>query len=465
MFQDNKTKETKSDTVRNNSKTPSKTPDVSNKSKPGQMATGAKKSSKSAPAKIKQSKAAKGKSVLKVSKKIFSSKTKKRALTPSNETPKSSIVNSRENSTSSQNKNDKAESATVKSVKKPNKNTKDTTSAKLKETNSDGKIKKRKLDKKTLAKRKLNKMKKLGFLTAPPRRSAALNASAIMNCIFDKPTAAAASVRLLKVKEEIPDSEEDDRITTSVQDPDTGDLKESNDADTDSDKGDEEEKESDLPVGGRRMASLNASAMLQATFGREERRARRDPMTIAIEASLRDMKDKEELERKSKSLVKVSEKLKPDPPKDKTYTAESPVKSCEKDKKSANTSFSSSIEGLSESDIKMKLIESAKIKSKISRQSFEEKVKKKVRRSNPDKSDEKVLNKSKSGNIISDASDQKSEVSKQCDIKEQTIKLELIPGEEKTSQLESVIRGKQNKKGKNHNIFLLARSLLIILVM
>ena len=188
-------------------------------------------------------------------------------------------------------------------------------------------------------------------------------------------------------------------------------------------------------------------------------------MTIAIEASLRDMKDKEELERKSKSLVKVSEKLKPDPPKDKTYTAESPVKSCEKDKKSANTSFSSSIEGLSESDIKMKLIESAKIKSKISRQSFEEKVKKKVRRSNPDKSDEKVLNKSKSGNIISDASDQKSEVSKQCDIKEQTIKLELIPGEEKTSQLESVIRGKQNKKGKNHNIFLLARSLLIILVM
>merc|ERR1712045_572154 len=257
--QDNKTKETKSDTVRNNSKTPSKTPDVSNKSKPGQMATGAKKSSKSAPAKIKQSKAAKGKSVLKVSKKIFSSKTKKRALTPSNETPKSSIVNSRENSTSSQNKNDKAESATVKSVKKPNKNTKDTTSAKLKETNSDGKIKKRKLDKKTLAKRKLNKMKKLGFLTAPPRRSAALNASAIMNCIFDKPAAAAGpSARLLKVKEEFNVADEEERTASSVLEPETSHVTSLN---TESDLSDDEEKECGHPLGGRRMASLNASAM------------------------------------------------------------------------------------------------------------------------------------------------------------------------------------------------------------
>ena len=176
------------------------------------MATGVKKSSKTIPVKQSKSKPSKGKTVLKVSKKIFSSKTKKRALTLSNETSESSIINDIiiENSTSSQSKNNKAESKSVKSTKKPNKTTKDTPSAKLKETNPDGKIKKRKLDKKTLAKRKLNKMKKMGFLTAPPRRSAALNASAIMNCIFDKPAAAAGpSARLLKVKEEFNVAEEE----------------------------------------------------------------------------------------------------------------------------------------------------------------------------------------------------------------------------------------------------------------
>merc|ERR1712154_1881 len=44
---------------------------------------------------------------------------------------------------------------------------------------------------------------------------------------------------------------------------------------------------------GRRMASLNASAMMHASYGREEKVVRRDPLTIAIEASLRDAKEKE----------------------------------------------------------------------------------------------------------------------------------------------------------------------------
>merc|ERR1711862_418655 len=76
-----------------------------------------------------------------------------------------------------------------------------------------------KLDKKTLAKRKLNRMKKLGYLTAPPRRSAALNASAIMNCIFDKQTSSASGVapssgsgivsKQIEIKDELPDSDDD----------------------------------------------------------------------------------------------------------------------------------------------------------------------------------------------------------------------------------------------------------------
>ena len=404
------------------------------------MATGVKKSSKTIPVKQSKSKPSKGKTVLKVSKKIFSSKTKKRALTLSNETSGSSIINDIiiENSTSSQSKNNKAESKSVKSTKKPNKTTKDTPSAKLKETNPDGKIKKRKLDKKTLAKRKLNKMKKMGFLTAPPRRSAALNASAIMNCIFDKPAAAAGpSARLLKVKEEFNVAEEEERTTSLVLEPDTSDVTSVN---TESDLSDDEEKECGLQLGGRRMASLNASAMMQATFGREVRRARRDPMTIAIEASLRDLKCKEEQEKrdqeKNESKISVpSTSNVSQPPED---------ISDDKNKQNVSTTFSSSIEGLSESDIKMKLIESAKIKSKISRQSLEEKGKKKVRRSHPDKHDEKVSNKSKTGHI-------KSEASKQSDNNvEETIniKLELTPGEEKTSQLETVTKEKQNRKGK-----------------
>ena len=335
----------------------------------------------------------------------------------------------------------------MKSTKKPNKTSvKDTPSAKLKETNSDGKIKKRKLDKKTLAKRKLSKMKKMGFLTAPPRRSAALNASAIMNCIFDKPAAAAAgpSARLLKVKEELRDSEEEERTTSSgLMQPDTSDTAENAESNnSDSDPSDDEEKEADLSVGGRRMASLNASAMMQATFGREVRRARRDPMTIAIEASLRDMRCKEEQEKREQEKESQAQKSDSGTTKDVQLpeNKDNVGKTGDNDKRNTHTTFSSSIEGLSESDIKMKLIESAKIKSKISRQSFEEKTKKKVRRSNPDKHDEKVSSKSKTGHI-------KSEVSKQSDNVEETIKLELIPGGLKTSHLENVIKEKQNKKG------------------
>merc|ERR1712154_366280 len=120
--------------------------------------------------------------LLKVSKKIFSSKPKKRALNSVRQSEEDESCN---NSSSQNNK--KADSKSVKNVKKPKKVGKDT-SDKCHKTASqaEGKIKKRKLDKKTLAKRKLSRMKKLGYLTAPPRRSAALNASAIMNCIFDK---------------------------------------------------------------------------------------------------------------------------------------------------------------------------------------------------------------------------------------------------------------------------------------
>eukprot|EP00091_Calanus_sinicus_P008737 TRINITY_DN20932_c0_g1_i1.p3 TRINITY_DN20932_c0_g1~~TRINITY_DN20932_c0_g1_i1.p3 ORF type:complete len:108 (-),score=25.62 TRINITY_DN20932_c0_g1_i1:49-372(-) len=48
------------------------------------------------------------------------------------------------------------------------------------------------------------------------------------------------------------------------------------------------------------MASLNASAMMHASYGREEKRERRDPLRIAIEASLRDVKEREERELKER---------------------------------------------------------------------------------------------------------------------------------------------------------------------
>merc|ERR1711974_3025 len=65
----------------------------------------------------------------------------------------------------------------------------------------------KKVDKTKMAKRKLNRMKKLGFLSAPPRRSAALNASAIMNCMLETGP--------VKIKVERA-SEEDERINDRI---------------------------------------------------------------------------------------------------------------------------------------------------------------------------------------------------------------------------------------------------------
>ena len=55
-----------------------------------------------------------------------------------------------------------------------------------------------------------------------------------------------------------------------------------------------------------------------------------------------------------------------------------------KGKRKKNAACETSMEGLSESDIKTKLIESAKIKSKVARQSLEEKVRKKLKKDNGD---------------------------------------------------------------------------------
>merc|ERR1712173_454680 len=76
------------------------------------------------------------------------------------------------------------------------------------ETDLEKKRLKKKLDKAVMAKRKLSRMKKLGFLSAPPRRSAALNASAIMNCMLE--TGAAVKIKVER------GSVEDERITDQI---------------------------------------------------------------------------------------------------------------------------------------------------------------------------------------------------------------------------------------------------------
>ena len=182
--------------------------------------TMASKNSASKPKLSKNNPKDKKKQLLKVSKNIFTSKCKNRALIntgkPKKSTERSSGSN--EKSTSSQD-NKKSESKSVKNAKKPKTDSSSDNSDKLKQVDSEAKVKKRKLDKKTLAKRKLNRMKKLGYLTAPPRRSAALNASAIMNCIFDKQTSSAPGVgsssssgtlsKQIKIKDELPDSDDE----------------------------------------------------------------------------------------------------------------------------------------------------------------------------------------------------------------------------------------------------------------
>jgi len=473
---------------------------------------------------------------LKVSKKMFSSKPQKRALTNDDrriqkrDEKNKSIDDSNSEKVCRENNESSHE---IKSDPKPeNKPKKGSTDEKgldkVYETEPDKKLKKRKLDKKTLAKRKLSRMKKLGFLNAPPRRSAALNASAIMNCMLDK----SAFPRPIKIKVEQPDSD-DETTNTQIKDNIQEKLesekivssgeksfksnklpqkligssqnkineerllskspsnlfsehnqKESEDKISKHDLKDQDKKKqkteakdkklnklkkkikdkknkirsktasSDV-VMGRRMASLNASAMMHASYGREEKRERRDPLRIAIEASLRDVKEREERELrermeangltsnkdtsspdKDSSFVSASEDIKLDTSSEdiksssnnmaedfndnrksetaerlnlqalKTETNEEKVKvwqekcqiseNIEQQEKGAemylnSLPIQSSLEGLSDSDIKTKLIESAKIKSKIARQSSEEKVRKKMKKTHQERSDDKVF--------------------------------------------------------------------------
>ena len=434
-------------------------PNMINKKKSDKKSLASKTKSKSdGRGKVKKT------ALLKVSKKIFSSKPKKRALNTGRQSEEAESCN---NSSSQNNK--KADSKSVKNVKKPKKVMKDTSDKSGHKTASqaEGKIKKRKLDKKTLAKRKLSRMKKLGYLTAPPRRSAALNASAIMNCIFDK----AVVPRPIKVKVEPEDSEEEteddpDETVESDSDQDDGSEKltdsSQNKINDDSVTGKpsrllsenhqertrkerkvnmrnkskarlkkgEVRKASDemsdyTGGGGRRMASLNASAILHASFGREEKRSRRDPLTIAIEASLRDLQEKEKKEHKEeiseicseniplssnatsdnikssqKNLISKTSHSKTDLKESIKVEAKeslSPEVVVKHEKKEKSKCLKSSLEGLSELDIRTQLIESAKIKSKISRQSSEDKMKKKLKKSQQDKAEEKYSGKSRPG--------------------------------------------------------------------
>ena len=451
----------------------------------------ASKKSTSKPKLSKSNPKDKKKQLLKVSKNIFTSKCKNRALIntgkPKKSTERSSGSN--EKSITSSQDNKKAESKSVKNAKKPKTGSSDN-SDKLKLADSEAKVKKRKLDKKTLAKRKLNQMKKLGYLTAPPRRSAALNASAIMNCIFDKQTSSASGVapssgsgivsKQIEIKDELPDSDDD-----------TATMNNSNVEESDSRKGGNEEivdKKQQTPkmktkkviktksrdterslsesfggIGSRRMASLNASAMMSASFGKEERRARRDPLTIAIEASLKDMKDLKAKQTKDDSFGEVSPIAKPKVAKTvcenirsstpKNVKSYSPKKRQEKKENNSvipeievkkeviSSSFRSSIEGLSETDIKMKLIESAKIKSKISRLSTDgEKSKKKLKKvTKVDACNDKTLTKKAESNC--DKIQTKDKVVDNM----KAIKFELVPGVEKTSKLETLPSARDGK--------------------
>ena len=167
--------------------------------------------------------------------------------------------------------------------------------------------------------------------------------------------------------------------------------------------------------------------MLHSSFGREEKRSRRDPLTIAIEASLRDLQEKEKKEQKEeiseilssnatsenskssqKNLISKTSEIKTDlkesikTEEKESFSPEVVVKHENKEK--SKKSFKSSLEGLSELDIRTQLIESAKIKSKISRQSSEDKMKKKLKKSHQDKGEERNSGKSRAGKFYSRAS-------------------------------------------------------------
>ena len=295
-------------------------------------------------------------------------------------------------------------------------------------------------------------MKKMGYLTAPPRRSAALNASAIVNCIFDRPAGvgntgdtATDDDNTVNIKQE-PEHELDqtEPVTTETV-KNTKKLAVSSQNNSSSTKltvnfsagktnklidhlsmkknkklsktkskkqsTNKIEQEDNLheiselsddviaAIGGRRMASLNASAMMHASFGREEKRLRRDPLTIAIEASLKDMKDREEKikkETEDTDVTPVVADSKKSAPKRKLSSEITVKKETVSSPAAAVDTVTS--DNPTEADlIKTKLIESARIKSKLSRHSSEDKLKKKKLKNSPDKHDEKI----KSGNINS----------------------------------------------------------------
>ena len=152
----------------------------------------------------------------------------------------------------------------------------------------------------------------------------------------------------------------------------------------------------------------------------------RDPLTMAIEASLRDLHKKEEVleeieAEEEEEVEELEEPEEPEEPEELVATSGEQIESGseykydsivkkkrkgkdkiedklvsdtqslkekkekhrkEKGERKKNAAYETSMEGLSESDIKTKLIESAKIKSKVARQSLEEKVRKKLKKDN-----------------------------------------------------------------------------------
>merc|ERR1712008_510939 len=86
-------------------------------------------------------------------------------------------------------------------------------------------------------------------------------------------------------------------------------------------------------------------------------------------------------EYKYDSIVKKKRKGK-DKIEDKLVSDTQSLKEKKEKHRKKNAAYETSMEGLSESDIKTKLIESAKIKSKVARQSLEEKVRKKLKKDN-----------------------------------------------------------------------------------
>merc|ERR1712106_134316 len=259
-----------------------------------------KENSKSAPKKGSTDKIKKTQVPLKVSKKIFISKPQKRALTNDDrriqkrEEKNKSIDDSNSEKVSMKNNESSHE---IKSDPKPeNKPKKGSTDVKDLEkgngTESDKKFKKRKLDKKTLAKRKLSRMKKLGFLNAPPRRSAALNASAIMNCMLDK----SAFPRPIKIKVEQPDSDDE---TTNTQITDTKEEKSDIEHPENVISGEKSSKSNKLPqkLIGSSQNKINEERLLSKSSSNLS--SEKNHKEIEEKISQQDLKDKEKKSQKA----------------------------------------------------------------------------------------------------------------------------------------------------------------------